>query len=343
MATIKDIAQKAGVSSATVSRVLNNDVSLSVSEDTKERIFAIAEQLQYKPARLKRLKQESMLSNREIGMLLGFSLDYESSDPYFASIRRGIEHRCEELSLSIGKVWRSNSAMDLHPMPQLSGLIVVGNFNKEEIRHLIGDNDKVVLVDHRGRIAGYDSIHLHFEQAVKEVVEHLLSLGHKRIAFIGGSGDGEYEPRLLYFKQQLSDKGMLDPELVIQTGEWSTNSGYEQMRQLLQRENRPTACFIGSDPMAIGALRALHEEGIAVPGQMAIVGFDDIEMSAFVSPPLTTVKAYPEQMGKTAVQLLLERIEGREAPMQVTMDTALIVRESCGGVPSASSANPNNN
>ncbi|GAB2699215.1 LacI family DNA-binding transcriptional regulator [Paenibacillus thermoaerophilus] len=341
MATIKDIAQQAHVSAATVSRVLNNDASLSVSEETRERIFMIAEQLNYKPSRIKRLKNENRLSRKEIGLFLWATPEDEKHDPYFLSIRRGIEMRCEELGIAIGKVMRGNSQPDIQPMDHLDGLIVVGSVDEQDISKLFRNKNAVVLVNHTEDLKGYDSVKLYFKQAVEDVMNHLFSLGHTEIGYIGGNehiyklgpdhkGQPVNDPRRVHFERIMKEKGWLKPEFV-HTGEWTTNSGYEIMREMLKQPNRPTACFIASDPMAIGALRALHEQGVKVPEEMAIVGFDDIEVSAYVNPPLTTVKVYPEQLGKTAVQLLLERLEGREVPLHVTVATTLVVRDSCGG------------
>lgn len=319
------------MSSATVSRVLNNDPGLSVSADTRERIFAIAEELQYKPSRLKRMKKENELSSLEIGLLLCTSQEQESEDPYFASIRRGVERRCEELGVSIGKVWRENSGMDMQPLNHLGGVIVVGSISEQQIMHMLGDKTNIVLVDHSLRFRHYDSINLNFKQAVQDVMDHLSSLGHSRIGYIGGHEEGgANEQRLANFKQIAELNGFTSPEWML-TGEWTTNNGYELMKQMLELKEWPSACFVGSDPMAIGALRALHERGVKVPEEMAVIGFDDIEVSAFVSPPLTSVKVYTEQMGRTAVQLLLERVEGREVPLHVIIDTTLMIRESCGG------------
>ncbi|MGG4145784.1 LacI family DNA-binding transcriptional regulator [Paenibacillus algorifonticola] len=327
MATIKEIAAMAEVSAATVSRVLNNDMTLAVGEETRARIFAIAEKLQYKPSRLKRLKQESQRSQLQVGLLLSFTLEHEDIDPYFLSIRRGIERRCEELGIAIVKVWRIGGAMEPHP--QLDGLIVVGGVAERDVRMLY-EGDKVVMIDHLGKLRHYDTVNLNFEQAVEDVMEHLLELGHTRIGYIGGGVDqAADEPRRKHMLRLLESHGILRKDWVL-AGEWTTGSGYELMNGLLGLEERPTACFVGSDPMAIGALHALHEHGVEVPEQMAIVGFDDIEVSAFVQPPLTSVKAYTEQMGKTAVQLLLERIEGREVPLHVMMNTTLMARESSG-------------
>lgn len=340
MATIKDIAKEAGVSAATVSRVLNNDGTLAVSEETRRRIFSIAEQLQYKPSRVRRLKKEEQLSRQQIGLLLWSSLEDEHHDPYFSSIRRGIETRCEELGITITKVLRGRSDAEFQPMNELDGIIVVGSIDEQDVNELYGQGNRLVFVNHTKELKEYDTVKLHFEQATEAVIKHLKSLGHEAIAFIGG-GDHVHrlnslheavevvELRRAYFEQILSQYGQFNEKLVFES-DWSSNGGYESMKELLKLEKRPTACFIASDPMAVGALRALHEQGIKVPQDMAIVGFDDIEISAFLNPPLTTVRVHTELMGRTAVQLLLERIEGREAAVHMTINTTLVVRESCG-------------
>ncbi|ASR47379.1 transcriptional regulator [Paenibacillus kribbensis] len=323
MATIKDIAREAGVSAATVSRVLNNDLSLSVSPDTKSRIFSIAEQLEYKPSRLRQLKQNTERAGKTVSLLLWCSIEEERDDPYYASIRRGIELRCEELGLALGQTLRGRSS--IATLQKTDGLIVVGGVDPEEVIKLHPDQDTIVLVDQYDEQLEYDSVRLHFRQAVDQALGHLIELGHQQIGFIGGKSDGER--RAHYFERFMRERGLYNPQYV-RVGAWSTADGYRMMNELLAGQERPTACFAASDPLAIGALRALHGHGVKVPEDMAIVGFDDIEMAAFVQPPLTTVRAYPEQMGKAAVQLLSERFGGREAPAHSVIGTKLVIRES---------------
>jgi LacI family transcriptional regulator len=326
LATIKDIAREAGVSAATVSRVLNNDLSLSVSEDTRTRIFAVAGQLGYKPARLKQLKRDTELGGKTISLLLWCTPEEERDDPYYGSIRRGVELRCEELGIRLGQTLRGRSFLPL--LRPDDGLIVVGGFDIQELERLHLDPGTVVLVDQYVERLEYDSVRMHFRQAVDQALGHLLALGHRDIAFIGGGREGE--PRAHHFERILLEQGCYDAGL-IRTGGWSSADGYRMMDELLAGPKRPTACFAASDPLAVGALRALHDHGIRVPEELAIIGFDDIEMAAYVQPPLTTVRAYPEQMGKAAVQLLAERFEGREAPSHTIIGTKLIVRDTCGG------------
>ncbi|WNS44124.1 LacI family DNA-binding transcriptional regulator [Paenibacillus sp. MMS20-IR301] len=329
MATIKDIAREAGVSAATVSRVLNNDLSLAVSEDTRTRIFAVAGQLGYKPSRLKQMKRDTVLGGKNITLLLWCSPEEERDDPYYGSIRRGVELRCEELGIRLGQTLRGRGV--LPQLPAGDGLIVVGGFAPGDWERLHSDISTIVLVDQYTERPEYDSVRTHFRQAVNQALGHLLALGHRDIAFIGGGGEGER--RAHHFKRVLEEQGCYDDALIRAGGGWGSADGYRMMDGLLAGAKRPTACFAASDPLAVGALRALHDHGVQVPEEMAIVGFDDIEMAAYVQPPLTTVRAYPEQMGKAAVQLLAERFEGREAPSHTIIGTKLIIRETSGGTP----------
>lgn len=340
MATIKDIAEHAKVSQATVSRVLNNDKTLSVSHETRERIFSIAEQMQYKPVRVQRLKKESQLSNKQIALLITASDEDELHDPYIKQVRDGVEKVCGELGLVLSPIIRGSRIQNVS-FQEIEGLIVVGTIDIEDIRHYYDLNNNIVLINNLLPHFCCDTVHLNFRQSMTDILTHLLQLNHTSIGFIGGS---EYvyklkdpsdttsklkEPRSEYFESILKEKNLFNPAY-IHVGEWSTSSGYEMMLKLLSQPDRPTACFVGSDPMAIGALRALNESGLTVPDDMAIIGFDDIEVSAYVNPPLTTVKVFTEQLGRTAVQLLLDRFEGRTVPLHVTVGTELVIRQSCG-------------
>lgn len=337
MATIKDIAKQANVSAATVSRVLNNDPSLSVSVETRDRIFQIAEALVYKPSRTKRMKQETELASKQIGLLFPIMPDSENEDPYFSKVRLSIEQRCEELGIPIVKTIRG-SDVDSSTFQQMDGLIIFGSVEMDEGSAFYPDRKTVVLVNHQLETRGYDTVRIHFRQAMEDVLDHFIAAGHRRIGMITGR---EYlyklgsqtkpkaisDARQVYFEQLLKEKGLYNPEWIC-AEDWGTVSGYLQMKELLAKPDRPTACFIGSDPMAIGAMRALLENGVKVPEDMAVVGFDDIEVAPFVNPPLTTIRVFPEQIGRTAVQLLMERLEGRETAVQSVIETELIVRQS---------------
>jgi len=339
MATIRQIAELAQVSTATVSRVLNNDPTLSTSAETKQRIFAIAEEIGYKPKQLRKQRLELQRSTAEIGLLFWSTADEGNTDPYFKEVRRGIELHCEEYGLNINKVIRGDLAQVQQEVASLDGLLVVGSIEVDEVLEVFPKPNSIVFVNHGEPIYEYDSVHMHFEAAVERAYRYLYKLGHVDIAFIGGSeyvyslkNAGQHrhgiEHRYRAFRA-MQQKYKQQYDCIEEVEDWSSQGGYEAMLRILDREKRPTACFVASDAMAVGALSALHERGIRVPEEMSIIGFNDIELAGFVIPPLTTLRAHAEQLGRTAVKLLMERLEGREAAVQVKIATTLIERASC--------------
>jgi LacI family transcriptional regulator len=341
MATIKDVAREAGLSIATVSRVLNHDPTLSVSEETRERVFEAARRLRYQSRRLHRLKSLAEASRKRIGVLLAISLDDEQADPYFTSLRRGIDKRALELGFELPEVCRLNPHEPLR-LPSLDGLIAVGTFEEKELEGALLPHTRLVLVNNLLDSRKHDAVELDFRQAAEDVLEHLTAMGHRRIGIIAGREqvcklDGTRkveevtEARLLHFSRGLTDRGLYNPAYIL-SADWTPAGGYTAMLRLLDSPDRPTACFVISDPMAIGALRALRERNVRVPEEMAVVGFDDMEVSAYVEPPLSTVRAYPEQIGRAAVGLLADRFEGRETPQKIVIGTRLMVRESSRAV-----------
>ncbi|WP_048746844.1 LacI family DNA-binding transcriptional regulator [Paenibacillus sp. P22] len=339
MATLKEIADEAKVSAATVSRVLNYDAALSVSEETRRRVFAAAEKLRYKPRQMKKLREESTASRKRLGLLLTLSSDDEQQDSYFSLIRKGMELRTEELGLPQPVVQRYTGGDE----PDLSGVdgwIAAGSFMPDDLERLLPPGAPLVLVNNHFDDGRHDSVRLNFEGAVNGVLEHLLGLGRDKIGLLAGE---EYPVRMsaspeppvrhdfrrIQFERTMKEKGLLRQEW-IRTAAWSPAGGYAAMQSLLDSGERPTACFASSDPIAVGALKALQERGIRVPEEMALVGFNDMDISGYLQPPLTTVQAFPEEIGRSAVHLLLDRLGGREASLQLMVNTRLIVRESCG-------------
>lgn len=339
MATIREIAQLAGVSTATVSRVLNNDTTLSTATETRERIFTIAEQLGYKPHRVKKLKQEMQRKYSEIGLLFWSTAEEEKIDSYFSAVRRGIEVQCEQLGISITKVIRGDFTSAYEEVERLDGLLVVGSIEVEDVLAIYPNPDRIVFVNHGEELLDYDSVHLNFEGAIRTTYQYLAKLGHEKIAFIGGVEwvHSLRDPNVL--RRSEEHRYLAYSRLMQQYGhhyacvewvdDWSSQGGYEAMKNILTRGDLPTACIIASDHMAVGALHALHEAGVTVPQEMSIVGFNDIEVAAFVNPPLTTVHAHTELLGETAVKMLVERMEGRQVAMQIKLNTTFIERDSC--------------
>jgi LacI family transcriptional regulator len=338
--TIKDIASETNLSTATVSRVLNNDQSLSVTEETRFKILAAAEKLDYKPSRRKRVNvQSDAVSHARIGLLIWCSPEREYEDPYFLSIRQGIEMQLGELDLIVSKTIRLDTQIADMDLNEFDGLIVVGKVDPEDLALLYPRTDRIVYVNYSPDDERFDSVESDFEIAVEKALNHLIKLGYDDIGFVGGKENLHHighkkqeidEVRRVAFEKVLRNKGFYNPDNVFIVGDWSTMGGYNMMKEVIGQGRIPRAMFFASDPMAIGALKALQEAGVSVPNDTAIVGMDDIEMASFVSIPLTTVKIYAEQMGRTAVNLVMERINGRSLPIKVIIPTKLIIRESCG-------------
>lgn len=340
MARIKDIAEMANVSTATVSRILNNDPSLSVSGETRARVLQVVDELDYKPGRKKKAKLLQEQEACSIGLLL---TNDEAIDPYFLSIRQGVESVCDQYAMQISSVLnigKSSFSADL--VAGLDGLIVLGDVNSEELKEVYSGKN-IVFVDFVPEQGNWDVVISDFETATREILDYLFQAGHRQIAYIGGKGSirsihngrmiDKEDVRKQTYERVMQEKGLFDAGNVL-LGDFGPLSGYQLMKKLLEKGALPSAVVIASDPMAIGAMKALHEAGIKVPADISIFSFDDIEAAAFLNPTLSTVKVHTEEMGRTAVKLLHDRLKnGREIPLKVTLPTELVVRESTGPKP----------
>lgn len=331
MATLKDIALKANVSLATVSRVLNKDETLSVAHETKQRILLIADELNYQPGKRKVVKKKTTL---RMGLVYWYSKEQEMEDPYYLSVRLGVERTCSERGIEIVKYYKNDLQFRSAGEEKLDGMIAIGKFSISDIDLFKKLTDKLVLVDFTPT-SNVDSIVVDFRSAMIDVLRHLIDLGHERIGYIGGHEyvqDNEMikDERETTFFEYLSLYHTFHPEF-IWTGKFTAADGYTLMKEALKLENGPTAFIMGSDSMAIGAMRALHEKGVRVPEQVSVVGFNDIEMSRYLQPSLTTIQVHTEYMGEAAVDLLLEQLTSkRKIAKKVVLPTTLLVRESSG-------------
>ncbi|ADH97956.1 LacI family DNA-binding transcriptional regulator [Salisediminibacterium selenitireducens] len=334
MATMKDIAEKSGYSIATVSRVLNQDASLAVTDATKEKIFQVAQSLGYKTLRDKRSEKEAQDPSRlTMGLVYYRTEEQELSDPYFLSIRLGVENKCARMGVTLEKIYRENDNAALQIPSDVDGLIVVGRVSEGEIARLREVTGSLTFVDYPADSRQYDAVVIDFAEAMEVVLAELTGLGHRSIGFIGGHrhfppDEIVRDEREHAFRYYLDRRGLLD-EALIYTGDFNTSEGYRLMTEALQAQNRPTAFFIASDSMAIGAYRAAFEAGVRIPEDLSVVGFNDISASSYLQPSLSTVKVYTEFMGETAVDLAIERIRTkREIPKKVVLPTEFIRRES---------------
>lgn len=325
MATIKDIAIKAGVSIATVSRVLNHDETLTVQEETKKRIFEAAEQLEYTLKVQKKRKKKL-----KVGVLYSYSSTEELEDPYYLCIRLAIEYKLEEEGYKKIPVTFLDTAETLLG---IDGVICSGTFSKTMVEKIGTWGKPVVFIDSCPDIRRFDAIMIDYKQAVREIMDCFVEHGHTKIGFVGcveKDGDGRElkDERMDAVKEYLTEKGLYHPEY-IKTGLYHAKYGYQLLKELHMEGNLPTALFVANDSMAVGCYKAAYELGVKIPEDISIIGFNDIPSAKYMIPPLTTVRLYMEFMGEYAVRMLEERALGeREICVKVTVPTKLCLRDS---------------
>ena len=326
MATLKDVAALAHVSASTISRFLNQDPTLSIPEETKRCILEAVRKTGYE----KRQKKEKR--TLKIGLLHWYTLDQEMNDPYYLQVRSGVESYLASNKVEIVRIFKN----DLHRWARLEGidgLICLGKFSKREMETLTSTYIHVVFLDMETAPIQYNTISLDFKTAMKDVVAYLHGMGHERIGFLGGyeilEDQSVYpDPRIDSFLSEAKSRNITyNPYFLIDR--YTMESGYAMMRQLLEQENTPSAIVACSDPIAIGAMRAIKEKGYRIPEDISIVSFDDIEDAKYCDPPLTTVHAPALELGKYGAMLLLNLIEKRvDLPFQMLLPCTLVVRES---------------
>ena len=341
MATSEEVAQLAGVSRATVSRVLNG--SARISEEARERVHAAITTLGYEPdvvaqslvRRRSRVIALSLLDQKDAFSLsrLGQTANY-----FYIDMLKCIEQEAVSLGYDLLLPSRPRGK---HPdnyirslqMRRVAGTIMLALDPADpRIQNLLRAGIPTVFIDTMGQGDHAISIRSDHMDAARQLAEYLLSLGHRRIAFISGPTINlAAMERLLGFQQALARTGIsLDPDLVRQSG-WNTDEAYQTAHVLLGQRRDFTALVAGSDLMAIGILRALHEHNLQVPRDVSLAGFDDVVLSQYTTPPLTTVRQNTNMMGREAVQRLIALIEGKGATSLV-VPTQLVIRESTGPV-----------
>lgn len=325
MATIKDIAEKAGVSIATVSRVLNYDETLNVQDETRKRIFEVAEQLDYQVKDKKKRKRKL-----KIGVLYSYSLEEELEDTYYLSVRVAIEKKLAEEGY---KKYRINSGDTKEDLSVLDGIICLGTFSQSMMERIESYQKPTVFADAVPDTEKFDSVIHDIERSVLKVMKYLMDQGHEKIAFIGGyetDSDGAevVDNRTYAYQRFMKQEGLFHEEYV-KIGGYTPKYGYQMMKELLELPERPTAVFVANDSLAIGCYKAVHENGLAIPEDISVVGYNDIPAAKYLVPPLTTVHLYMDFMGEQAVLVLAERIlTGREISIQTLIPAKLVIRES---------------
>lgn len=343
--TIHDIAKLAGVSSATVSRVLSNS-DYPVSAVTKEKIRRIAKETNYIPNLLgKQLKTNSSMT---IGVIIP-----SISNPFYSSVILGIEGIARQNNL---QVIVSNSLHDaaleadyMQTMMenQVKGLIISSiSSNQDMLEHMLKANLKVVAIDQKVDMEGIRQIEFDYRKGGAMAVKHLLAGGHRRIGYVTLQMDRPSRRSIYQGYLEAMAEAKAEPIVAEASGDDVYNSLYEfnigkQLtgRLLEQTDEWPTAIFACNDVMAFGVMNELTERGIRVPEQISVVGFDGIDYGQMIQVPLTTIKQPDFEMGKLACTMLMEMMREEEAPaFNVMLQPKLLERSSTAPIAAAESA-----
>jgi LacI family transcriptional regulator len=336
--TLRDVAQEAGVSVSTVSRVIRNE--RYVSEATRQKVLEAIESVQYRPDPVaRRLKYGRTYA-------IGFVVP-DISNPFFSHAVRGAEqaiHNSEHPEYELvlcntdGEAERERNSIELLLSKRVEGIILASTATEGSVtlvRQVVEENHvPVVAIDNEVYGLKMDLITVNNCLGAYELTSHLIQHGHRRIGIIAGSlHESSASERLEGYKQALIEHNLeLDEELVA-IGDWKQESGYLLTNRWLDLANRPTAIFGSNNFMSMGALLALRERGLRVPEDMAIVSFDDVEFGYLLRPALTTLDYSWRKIGETAARLMLDRIGRKYAdcpPRCILLPFKFLVRESCG-------------
>lgn len=331
MPTIRDVAKKAEVSIASVSRILNNDPDYKATPTTRERVFKAVAELDYKPnPNYKKRRASAQIS---IGCISRMTVE-KTKDSYYAAIVKGAQNYLKRQNYDFDFVLSQFDIMNEESISSLlahppKGLILMDQPNTETMRFLSSKIKYIVGID-SGQPTIDNVCYDRFEAGC-QAMRYLIEKGHKKIAYIGAHisenviNIGRYEAYVRMMRQS----GLpINPDWIIDS-EWHRGICFEKNLKLMECSERPTAIFVSSDHMAIAAMSALYSLGISIPDEISIIGISDIEDAKYLTPPLTTISVPQSEIGEIAANTLLRRIQGDlSLPKRIIIPTKLVERSS---------------
>jgi DNA-binding LacI/PurR family transcriptional regulator len=333
--TTNDIAREAGVSRTTVSHVLNNHPRIVLSANTRKRVLATARKLGYVPNSAARMLVTGR--SRTIGLVLS-PPDLISVDAFVPMVIFGLNEACHAqgyrlLMEAVQDPTDVDAYLDLAKSKRIDGLIAINPRERDVALQKVIESKFPLLVFGSSGHPQENSIGTQDDQGSSQATMHLLSLGHRRIAHIS------YAPlvylparqRLKGYRAALKVAGLPYDKKLFAEGDFSYQSGYRAMRQILASAVAPTALFAGNDTIAIGAMVAAREAGLSIPENLAVVGYDDVPAAAFACPPLTTIRTHALEQGKLLGETAIALVAGKEVgSRQDVLPLELIIRASSG-------------
>ena len=332
--TMQDIARASGVSQSTVSRVLNDvATTVPIAEVTRQRVLEAASRLGYRPNPLARGLRGAKT------MLLGIIVR-EISDPFFAYAVEAVSMRARErhYNVVLGSAHSlADEAIELRAVLETrhcDAIILLGDMRDQPrmLDDLSASRVPVVALWQGNALAGVDTVNVDNRAGIDAAISHLVGLGHRRIGFIGEGQHGDVRARLTAFVECLTERRIPPSSSHVIAADNDPAAGAEAFRRLASTPDPPTAVVMATDHLALGALHAAHDRGIAVPEQVSVVGFDDIPFAAYSAPPLTTVHNPITEMASLAVDLAIDRPS--TSPCDHVLTPTFTVRATTGPAPS---------
>lgn len=334
MSTIYEIAKIAGVSTTTVSKVINNYPD--VSDKTRKKIKKILEKENFLP----NAQAQGLTTKRTwtLGVVYFEDLGIGLSHPFFSKVIEAFKKQADKhgYSLLFGSKndrLKNTTFLEYFKYKCVDGIaIICTDPNDKETLELIESDFPIVVIDMLNE--NTSTVTSDNELGCKLAIEYLFSLGHKRIAHINGTAETDNLPnmvRMEAYKKYIKEFNLYrSDDYLVSGNNFDFDSGYEAMNKLLSLKNPPTAVLGASDKIALGAIRAINNKGLRVPEDISVIGFDDIELAEYVTPRLTTIRQNCDEIGKAAIDILVEQIDKKEKlAINKVIPVELIVRESC--------------
>ncbi len=339
-ATIRDVAEKAGVSIATVSFVLNKRAGEAISEKVRKRVLKAAETLDYHPSASAR----GLARQRTHNLAIVFYRDASTiANAFYSFVVQGIIKETTRRQYNLLFAFVDDVYEGSKDLPQpvrehnTEGVLVLHMTSGQMAADIQKLGIPVAAIDVHPHLEGTYGVEIDNVQGAKHATNHLIELGHRKLGFLFGSIERfSIAEREQGFRQALAEAGIRHtPRQVLHDcGELDHDAGYNKAKQLLARADRPTGIFCANDELGAGVLRAAYELGVRVPDELSVIGFDNITMCNYTNPPLSTVGIDKEAMGRQAVAGLLQLVEKKE-PLEspVRMGVTLVARASTGPAP----------
>lgn len=333
MATLKDIAEKTGVSVSAVSRVLNMDDTISVSAETRKRIFEAAKELGYNSK--SKNKGSNTRDSLKMGIAQMFEMEQIMEDVYYLYMKTALEEACFARNIETTSLFRNPQGQFVtNGSEALDGIFAIGSFTKEEIKSFHKYTDNIVFVDSTPDDEKYYSAVPNFHLGVRQAVNRFIEGGHKKIGFIGShftlqeTRDLILDNRLYYFRNMLKEKGIYREEFILNS-EMNSKSAFNVMKNFFETSDEyPTAIFVSSDAMAQGVIKAVTNAGLSIPEDISLIAFNDTLLSQNAMPPLSSVRVLQREIADAAVRSMEEQRKGSAHPYKTVIPCVYMERSS---------------